>query len=195
VTQIEFSSGSDEGDHLLCIGQHGHFDPNGFFRYLGKPSKYPAWLEMVRSLVQRSFDEPGSQSVAIVLSGRLEFLDRVVQDMRRLFPGRTVGNFSSMVGKASRLAELEKDIVVTTDKSFNGSINPVRVSHMILLAPVSSQTWVEQICGRLRGEGGLSCRVLDAWDGSFPKLREQVKRRYTILKKLSTDIEREEYNP
>ena len=191
--QIRFDSRPTDADQIKCVNRRDFFDINWYFDYLARKDKWDTWAELVTGLVGRAFDE-GASGVGIVVSGRLEFLDRVVSLAREAFPGRTVGNFSSRVkaGEA-RAMELDRDIVVTTEKSFGGSVNPPRMSHLLLMAPLSSPVWVEQVAGRLRGLDGRPCVLLDAWDGGFERLVRQSKARFTVLKKLSTEITREDY--
>ena len=91
------------------------------------------------------------------------------------------------------MAELNRDIVVTTEKSFGGSVNPERMTHLIFLAPLSSPVVVEQIIGRLRGLDGRPCKLLDVWDAGFVKLVEQAKRRRALYRKLATKITETDY--
>ena len=91
------------------------------------------------------------------------------------------------------MAELNRDIVVTTEKSFSGSVNPEYMTHMMFLAPLSSPVSIEQIVGRLRGVDGRPCILIDLWDAGFWKLVEQAKRRKTTYRKLSTSVEDRDY--
>ena len=193
VRQVRFDSRPDEVDQRKCINRRDFFDINWYFDYLARPDKWERWSEMVTRLVQEAF-AGGATSVGIVVSGKLEFLDRTVQLMRDAFPERTVGNFSSRVKAGeTRMAELERDIVVTTEKSFGGSINPERMSHLLLLAPVSSPVALEQISGRLRGLDGRDCIFLDVWDGGFEKVVNQAKQRWTLYRKLAASFTESEY--
>lgn len=193
--QVKFDSGPTLLDVAHCINRRDYFDPVRYFDYIIREDKYLAWEEMVTALVGDCFNEPEAESVALVLGGRLEFLAQVIVSVHAAFPGRTVGNFSSMVPIASRMAELDRDIIVTTQKSFGGSVNPDRVSHMLLLAPIASPVWLEQITGRLRGVRGRPSVVLDIWDNGFDKLRLQAASRRTAYKRIATALTQEEYLP
>ena len=149
--------------------------------------------EMLSRCVAGAFEE-GGESVGIVVAGKLEFLDRVVERMGAAFPDRSVGNFSSRVKKDLRLAELGKDIVVTTEKSLGASVNPERMTHLVFLAPIASPVAIEQITGRLRGLDGRPCVLLDLWDAGFPKLVEQARRRRTTYRKLVKELREGEYD-
>ena len=195
TTQIRYDTRPSEIEVGKSVNRRDYFDVPRFFDYLMQPGKWDFIEEMLTHYIAQCFDG-GAVSVGVIVAGKLEFLDRVVDRLTVAFPDRQIGNFSSRVkaGEA-RAAELHKDIVVTTEKSFNGSVNPERMTHLIFLAPISSPVWLEQIAGRLRGLDGRPCVFLDLWDAGFPKLVEQVKRRRTTLKKLSTSLTEQEYRP
>jgi hypothetical protein len=188
VQQLRIDTKPAPEDVLGCINKIGYFDVNAYFEYLQRPAMFERWFEYVSGLVQQAFDD-GATSVGVVVAGRLEFLDQVYGELRKAFPERTVGNFSSATKKvAERMQHLDRDIVVTTEKSFGGSVNPTRMDYLILLAPVGSPVVQEQIAGRLRGESGLDCMLWDVWDAGFPKLQDQAKKRAHTWKKLVKDL-------
>ena len=191
--QIRYDTRPSEVDIAKSINRRDYFDVPRFFDYLLRDDKWGYVEEMLTHHVSEAFGA-GADSVGIVVAGKLEFLDRVVERVRAAFPERTVGNFSSRVKAGeTRMAELDRDIVVTTEKSLGGSVNPERMTHLIFLAPIASPVWLEQISGRLRGLEGRPCVFYDLWDAGFPKLVEQAKRRKTTLKKLSTTVTEREY--
>ena len=192
--QVSYNTHPNEMDIAKSVNRRDYFDVPRFFDYLLSDQKWPAIEEMLSRCVAKCY-EAGAESVGIVVAGKLEFLDRVVERMAIAFADRTVGNFSSRVKKDVRMEELHKDLVVTTEKSMGGSVNPERMSHLIFLAPISSPVWLEQISGRLRGLDGRPCVFYDLWDAGFPKLVEQAKRRKATLKKLSTSLTEMEYKP
>ena len=193
VIQVKYNTKPSDKLQQKSINRHGYFDMNFFFDYLFK-YKWEMWEEMVVAIITDNFTK-GAESVGIVVGGKLEFLDRVVERMKVAFPDKTVGNFSSRtpIG-VKREAELHKDIVVTTEKSFNGSVNPTRMTHLLLCVPLSSPVYIEQISGRLRGEGDKPCILLDLWDSGFSSLIDQVKRRRTVLRKLCISLDEVEYH-
>ena len=194
VRQIRFDSRPDEAARLKSVNRRGYFDPNFYVDYLMDDAKWAPWEEMVTDLVGRAFDEDGAVSVGLVVGGRLEFLDRVIEAMRRAFPSRSIGNFSSRVKAGeTRMAELGREIVVTTEKSFSGSVNPERMSHLLLLANLASPVWCEQVVGRLRGLEGRPCVLLDVWDAGFEKIVDQAKRRRATYKKISKTMTETNY--
>ena len=191
--QIRYDTRPSEVDIAKSINRRDYFDVPRFFDYLLRDDKWGYVEEMLTHHVSEAFGA-GADSVGIVVAGKLEFLDRVVERVRAAFPERTVGNFSSRVKAGeTRMAELDRDIVVTTEKSLGGSVNPERMTHLIFLAPLSSPVVIEQIVGRLRGIGGRPCILIDLWDAGFPKLVEQAKRRRAIYRKLSTNVTELEY--
>ncbi len=192
--QVRYNTRPNEMDIAKSVNRRDYFDLPRFFDYLMREDKWGYVEEMLTHYGAEAFAD-GAISVGVIVARKLQFLDRVVERVARAFPERSVGNFSSRVKIADRPAELHKDIVVTTEKSFNGSVNPERMTHLIFLAPISSAVWLEQISGRLRGLDGNPCVFYDLWDAGFPKLVDQAKRRRTTLKKLSTSLTELEYRP
>ena len=194
VVQVAYNSNPNIMDIKKSKNIRDYFDIPRFFDYLMRPDKWVMFEEMLTTMVSRALIEGGATSVGIVVAGKLEFLDKVIDSLKLAFPNRTIGNYSSRV-KAGQLrtAELDRDIVVTTEKSFNGSVNPLSMTHMIFFAPITSPVAVEQISGRLRGIDGAQCMLFDMWDEGFPALIEQAKRRKTIFKKISKDVKSFEY--
>jgi hypothetical protein len=193
--QIRYNTRPSEIDVGKSVNRRDFFDVPRFFDYLMRDDKWGYVEEMLTHYVTEAMDA-GAVSVGIVVAGKLEFLDKVIEYMRAAYPNKTVGNFSSRVKAGeTRMAELDRDIIVTTEKSMGGSVNPEKMTHLIFLAPLSSAPWLEQIAGRLRGMDGRPCVFYDLWDAGFPKLVEQVKRRRTTLKKLSTSLTEKEYRP
>jgi hypothetical protein len=189
VRSVSFNSRPKQEEQARCTDrQRGFFNPVAYFDYIRTAEKYGPWWEMVSSLVEECFSR-GATGVAVVLSGKLEFLDRVYADAVASMPQRSVGNFSSRTPISRRMEELDRDVIITTEKSFKGSVNPPRMSHMIVLAPIGSAIWIEQISGRLRGRDGGECILIDVWDRGFIKLIEQSRRRRTVFRKISKEIE------
>ena len=191
--QIRYDTRPSEIDVGKSVNRRDYFDVPRFFDYLMRDDKWGYVEEMLTAYVNEA-TEAGAVSIAIVVAGKLEFLDKVISCMRAAYPDKTIGNFSSRVKAGeTRMAELDRDIVVTTEKSMGGSVNPEKMTHLIFLAPLSSPVVIEQIIGRLRGMDGRPCVLLDLWDAGFPKLVEQAKRRRTTYRKLSTSITEGDY--
>lgn len=183
ATQLSFDSRPEQQDLLKSVNRRGYFDVPWYFEYLSRAEKWEPWFEMVTVLIQECIDE-GATSVGLVVAGKLEFLDRTVEQLALAFPDKQIGNFSSRVKEKLRGEELDKDIVVTTEKSFNGSVNPKHLSHLLFCAPIASPVYVEQISGRLRGLEGKPCVLIDVYDSGFDRIREQAKKRRATYKKI-----------
>lgn len=193
VIQVKYNTHPDYQSLKKSVNRMGYFDINFFFDYLARPETWSQWEEMIINIINHNFNT-GAISVGIVVSGKLTFLDKVIRSLSLAFPNKSIGNFSSRVPAGEkRDAELHKDIVVTTEKSFNGSVNPVRMTHLLLCTPLSSPVYIEQISGRMRGIDGNPCILIDMYDSGFDKLNEQVKKRTTTLKKLCTSLVEHSY--
>ena len=194
--QLSFNSGPNEIDVRKSKNIRGYFDIPKYFDYLMSEAQWSNTSERITNLISTILENPNTGSIGVVVSGKIEFLEKTIELLKTSFPEKEIGNFSSKVKAGEkRNAELEKDIVVTTDKSFNGSVNPIKMTHLIYMAPITSEVTVEQISGRLRGENGLPCIFVDFYDTGFPSLIQQAKIRKTFLKRISLDVRNITYSP
>lgn len=188
VINAPINSNPELSDERKCLNRfRGTFDPSAYFDWIRlKPERMAWWLERLTIAIQMCQDD-GAESIGVVLAGKLEFLDEVEAYLQGLFGTERVGNFSSRTKLSVREPHLHRDFVVTTEKSFNGSVNPTRMTHLIMCASVSSAPQLKQIAGRLRGVNGRPCVFVDLHDTGFERLRAQATARAKVLKGISVD--------
>ena len=108
--------------------------------------------------------------------------------IQSLFPELTVGYFNSDIADMeTRFKETEKDIIVSTDKSFAGIINIKGLEIIINATPITSEPHLLQIMGRLRDEEGKRRVFVQLCDYSFKKARSMMNRMTPIVEPVMTD--------
>ena len=183
---VIWNSNPNYDDVNNCIVMGEKFSPANYSSYLMKHKVYSHWLNMLLFFMKKRFSD-GSTGIAIVIGGKLDLVKKVIKDMEKLFPEKSVGNFTSLVkDQEERLKALQSDIVITTEKSFGASVNPLQIDTMLFCAPISSPVWLEQIAGRLRGTDSKPCLFYDlAEDKGFSKLRAQKSARKQTMKRIA----------
>jgi hypothetical protein len=190
VVQMSYRTAPEMNDYLHEKNSQGYFNTSWYFKqYLMRPVNWELIMGLIIMLINRSFNDEAAKGVGVVLGSSLEFLDAVYDEIANAFPNKTIGNFTSRV--KNKMDQLEGEIIVTTDKSFGGSVNPLHLTHLIMLIPISSKIWVEQISGRLRGENGNSCIVFDLYDMAFSNLAENAKARLKTFKSIALEVTQE----
>ena len=187
VEFVEFNSKPSLETVNGMFNQLGHFLVPRYFDFVLTQYR-DKWRELVASVIRQCYEKLESGCIGIVVSGKLDVVEVVIALVKKEFPEKTVGNFTSMVKVANRHLELDRDIIVTTDKSFNGSVNPEKMDTLILLAPLASEVLVEQITGRLRGLKGNNCYVIDVFDSGFRNLVAMKKKRETKYRKIALSV-------
>ena len=90
-----------------------------------------------------------------------------------------IGIFNSTIHKNKRAEQLLKPIILTTDKSFEKSLNVLDMEVLVNLVPFKSQPKSTQLIGRIRDVGSGNV-FIDVGDISIPK--EHTRRRTTLKK-------------
>lgn len=194
VQMVRMNSKPSFQDQAIMIDRRGYFNVVRYFDHIMEDDdRYNNWLSIITQLIDEAI-ALGTNGVGLVVSGRLEFLDKVIDSLSEIYPDKTIGNFSSRIKKIEeRMKALECDIVVTTEKSFNGSVNPLRMSDLILCGTQTSKPMVEQIAGRLRGIDGNACRLVDLTDIGYDKLSEYYNNRRRIYRKIAKTVKEKDF--
>jgi hypothetical protein len=87
--------------------------------------------------------------------------------------------------KKDRLAELDKDIIVTTLKGFNKGVDVERLGVVINTVSISSKTLTDQLAGRLRYNKNYKSYFVDITDEGFKQCVNHAKIRARFLNKIA----------
>jgi superfamily II DNA or RNA helicase len=137
----------------------------------------------IKEAVISIFDVNPDAKITILL-GTLELVQKVYDEIATDFVENTVGNFTSMVPVKKRVEELEKQIIISTNKSMD-SATDCAVDNLILCVPISSEIELTQMIGRIRHKENHPDPyfVYDICDTTVQKLKNNFKFRNKVIKK------------
>jgi superfamily II DNA or RNA helicase len=137
----------------------------------------------IKEAVINIFDVNPDARITILL-GTLELVQKVYDEIATDFVENTVGNFTSMVPVKKRVEELEKQIIISTNKSMD-SATDCAVDNLILCVPISSEIELTQMIGRIRHKDNHPDPyfVYDICDTTVQKLKNNFKFRNKVIKK------------
>jgi hypothetical protein len=149
------------------------FSTNKYSDYI-ENEKYDYFLEIIVKLVKKM----GDRKVAIIVH-KNSLLLKLAESLSDEFSEKEVGTFSSVISDIEeRKKELDKDIIVSTDKSFDKAIDVENLEGLINTVPMSSETKTEQLIGRLRENDSI---FIDMTDVGFKSTKRQQYYRKKIL--------------
>jgi superfamily II DNA or RNA helicase len=148
------------------------FDVIGWSKYILQDSKIERLYGPVRSVLGGLLQAKPDARAAVVLKTN-DLVDAFASMLRGDFPGKTVSVYNGVVKKSELKAALEADIICTTEKSFGKAIDVQGLEVLFMTVPVSSETIVEQMMGRLRGKEGNKAVYVHMTDVGFLACRKQ----------------------
>ena len=126
-----------------------------------------------------------SNAKIAILLGTLELVQKIRDGLVEDFGEDKVGNFTSLIPVKQRIKELEKQIIVSTEKSMDSALD-TEVSAIIMCVPVTSEVQLTQIIGRIRYKEDKPNRkylVYDVFDTAFKKTLNNFKERSRIIRR------------
>ena len=106
------------------------------------------------------------------------------------FKDLSIGVFNSDIEKMDeRMLATDNQLIVSTDKSFNGIINIPDLEVIIIMHPISAQEYLLQICGRIRSEKGKKSIIIGLADHSFKRCAKAHANMVTTLEPRSLSVE------
>lgn len=167
---------------------HG-FDSNRYNDYLLLDENINNYLEMLDEVVTAFKSKFSDTKLAIVVNcnNMVEYLynhyknDDVFDEKEY-----SVGMYCGLIkNKQERSLELEKDIIITTVKSFNKAVDVDNLSVLINTVSISSKTLIDQLTGRLRYNENYKSNYIDITDEGFKQCKNHLKLRSRFLDKIS----------
>lgn len=175
---VQYDSKPSIDDKASMINRHG-FDVNGWCKYILEDSKFNDFYEKVNTVINK-LDKNNDNKIALLfhtMSGNSIIQENLKED----FPDKKIGRFdSSIKDKNKRIKEWEKDIIVTTDKSFGKAIDVKDLSIVLDTVPFGSKVMTEQMLGRLRQLPNKEVFYVAFIDVGFDSCKKQLKQRRNI---------------
>ena len=104
------------------------------------------------------------------------------------YPDTEIGVFSTLTSSGKREKELDKKIILSTDKSMQKGVDCKNLQFVIACTPFSSQVIAEQMLGRLRRIPNKEVMYFDLTDTGFKSCVSQRKSRKSVLDKKAKSI-------
>ena len=190
VTMISFNSEPDLTFIHKCKTRYG-FDGNKYSKYLF--STAIDWTyDLIKRLLDKIIDKSGKTAIVLhrnediqILYDLLtsDYLPNKYSDKSETDIKEIIGIFSMLTPKAERSLQLEKQLILTTDKSFGKALNVNGVRFLISFVTFGSIAPTEQLLGRLRKIEGKEVMMFDVFDRGFPSAANQATLRKRFYKK------------
>jgi len=117
-----------------------------------------------------------------ILLGTLELVQWIYDGLAIDYPEIEIGNFTSLIAPKKRINELNKKIILSTEKSMD-SATDCNVDNLIMTVPVTNDIQLTQIIGRIRNKDNHPAPyfVYDIFDTSLPKMLKNFNTRKKII--------------
>jgi len=142
-------------------------------------------------------DETRKTAVVFHLNSSVDlFYDKLKHIIERNNLKVSIGKFNGNIKKSERSKALDKDLIITTGKSFAKAIDVKDLECLINTVPFSSNTMAEQLMGRLRKIENKEVYYFDLIDIGYPQCKNQLyykKKTYNKLSKRIDEVFRKEY--
>jgi Type III restriction enzyme, res subunit len=179
VVYVNYNTHPTTTQEINMSNRYG-FNVNGWCDYILE-EKYDQFVIMIQSLIDMVYNGKKDAKVAVVVH-TLPMVTQVIESLQAIYPDKRIGDFSTNVkNKTARMEELNADIIVTTDKSFDKAVNVMDLVGLINTVPMSSGIKIEQMIGRLRYVKGKPCLFFDTTDVGFKACKRQKKSRKEVL--------------
>jgi hypothetical protein len=193
---VEYYSNPKDRKHVRGIEKPNGFDGLLYLKYiLNESLPYKDFyiekvlLPSLRIAFKVIKNEPYKVAILFKSIDAGNIIVKYLQD-NNCFPGKSIGVFNSTISDIHlRMLELDKDIIVSTDKSFSGMINIKGLAVIINCLPITSIAHIKQIMGRLRDEGTKRRVFIQHTDRSFKKAAGMVYREKKIVEDICTSME------
>jgi hypothetical protein len=133
----------------------------------------------------------------IAILGRTkEDNDIIYSYLKEKYPKRTVGLFNSDIEDIDeRWKETDAQLIVSTDKSFAGIINIKDLEVIINIYPITSESHIKQIMGRIRDEPNKKSIFMQLCDGTLKKCKKSLYNETRTVEDICTEIHKVTLNP
>jgi hypothetical protein len=183
-------------EHTKGINKPNGFDALTYLAFLiNVDYPYGTWFldKVIRKIMNFCLKNisDDTNKIAILTKTNVsgEYIGKYIEQQ---FPNLTVGYFNSKTATKmdDRMPETEKNVIISTDKSFAGILNIPRLEIIVNVTPVTSEAHIKQIAGRLRKELDKRRIFVQLGDASFKKARNMLYRERKIMEKVSISMDK-----
>lgn len=202
VYKCVYHSNPQKAEHIKGLKRPRGFDYLGYGKKYLFNEKLPYMLPYLEKVLLRvvkaarkALTNKEQNKIAILCKTKEE--NKIVAEfLIREFPELTVGIFNSDIEDMDlRFKETDAQLIVSTDRSFAGIINIPYLEAEIILHPITSDTHLLQIAGRIREAKGKRSLVYLLVDGSFKQCLSSGNNAMGILRDYSIAEKKIELTP
>jgi hypothetical protein len=152
---------------------------------------------VIRKCVNQATKMLSKPTNKIAILGRTkEDNDIIYSYLKEKYPKRTVGLFNSDIEDIDeRWKETDAQLIVSTDKSFAGIINIKDLEVIINIYPITSESHIKQIMGRIRDEPNKKSIFMQLCDGTLKKCKKSLYNETRTVEDICTEIHKVTLNP
>lgn len=178
IYYISYDSHPDNLTVARCKTKRG-FDTNEFSNYTFNKN-YDQFFDIICQLLKITLKQSGKTTIILHKNDHIEKLKK---NLEEVFDGIDIGTFSSIIpNKDQREKELDKKVILSTDKSMGKAVDIKDLQFVIMTVPTSSKVVAEQTLGRLRKlRDGRNTIYFDLTDIGFKSCVNQRKSRRQLL--------------
>jgi superfamily II DNA or RNA helicase len=181
---ISWNSNPSDKIVASCQSRRG-FDANTYADFIFN-QRYDSFVEIVTKFLDMTVKQKGK--TAIIMQ-KNEHIAKFAKTLEKIYPNIDVGIFTTLVKKKEdREKELDKQIILSTEKSLGKAVDVAGLQFLIMTVPTSSKIVAEQTLGRLRYIKGKKSFYFDICDTGFKSCVNQRKLRRQILDQKAVKI-------
>lgn len=186
IYYISYNSNPDHKTIARCQSTRG-FNINAFSDYTINDT-WDKFYDIILELVKICTAKEEYGKTAIILH-KNEHILKLKEALEADFEGIDIGIFSSLIPSLKdREKELQKKIIISTDKSLGKAVDIKDLQFCIMTTPTSSPVLAEQTLGRLRKLDNRNVLYFDVTDVGFKSCVHQRKARRKVLDKKAKSI-------
>lgn len=191
IYYISYNSKPSLKEQATCQSNRG-FDVNKFYDYIfDNEEKYEQFFSIITSLLDMVLKNIKEENKVALLIHKIDHVKKLKEDLTERYPDRTIGTFCGLISNAKkRQEELNKQIIISTDKSLGKGIDVAGLQYLLMTVPTSSKIVSEQVLGRLRKIEGKKVFYFDITDIGFPACQRQRSSRQQLLNKKAISIKK-----
>lgn len=202
VRLCKYHSNPTHPDHVKGINKPRAMDYITYMKKIALNPNLPymeAYLSNLRKVLnsaRKNITKKGNK-IAIVCKTKLEneILYNALSDWTKKH-NMSMGIFNSDIEDVDvRFEETNRDLIITTDRSFAGIINIVDLEAIVILNPITSEEHLKQIAGRIRKQPGKKSLLYIMADGSFKRAATALTNAAAAMEDITLEATRITLNP
>jgi len=183
---FKFNHNASYDQRLSCKTKEG-LSTSLYSNYLVDPkgAKYEFFTALDKALTKIFLKYREKEGKLLILGSTREFLNTIQKFLHKNYEEYSVGIYTSDIDKKIRHKELDKDIILATDKGLGAGADIFNLQFTINLIPYSNKIYADQISGRLRDIGDVF--YMEIVNTGFPEAASQFVKRSDHLVKKAKD--------